>query len=154
MSAFLYLWNPKEWTWWDLDEAIYLINNGQNYDIYWSCGNRKKGIQIGDMFFIMRLGLEPKGIIGCGYIMSTPYLLPHWNKDKAAECKQRPRTDLRFRALSKAPIYPYSELKKTYSYFNWTPQTGGISIDKSIAEDLFRNIQEMSSYSFPTTYNN
>ena len=31
----------------------------------------------------MRLGIEPKGIIGCGYVSSQPYSLPHWDEQKS-----------------------------------------------------------------------
>ena len=84
MNTYLYTWNPKKWTWSDLQEAIYKVNNNKDYSPYWSCGNTKK-INIGDMFFIIKLGVAPKGIIGGGYITSKPYDLPHWDLNKAKE---------------------------------------------------------------------
>ena len=86
-NAFLYLWNPKKWDWCDLQDAIYGVNNGDIYDMYWNCGNTKK-IQIGDFFFLMRLGEEPKGIIGCGYVSSLPRLLTHWDDELAQAGKK------------------------------------------------------------------
>jgi len=65
LNSYLYTWNPTKWDWSDLQEAIYLVNNDKQYDMYWSCGNTKR-IVIGDMFFLARVGTEPKGIIGCG----------------------------------------------------------------------------------------
>ena len=53
------------------------MNDGEPYERYWSCGPKKK--EVGDAFLLMRLGVEPKGIIGCGYISSTPFVLPHWD---------------------------------------------------------------------------
>ena len=88
MGAYLYTWNPKRWLWADQADAIYRANNGDQYDMYWSCGNTKK-IEIGDIFFLLRLGENPKGIIGCGYITSRPYLLPHWDAAKEVEGKNR-----------------------------------------------------------------
>ena len=76
MSSYLYTWNPTKWNWSDLQDAIYRVNNNEQYDTYWSCGNTKR-IAIGDMFFLMRLGVEPKGIIGCGYISYIPHLSHH-----------------------------------------------------------------------------
>ena len=66
MSAYLYAWNPRRWNWKDLQEGIAYVNNDERYDRPWRCRTRK--IAIGDLFFLMRLGLEPKGIIGCGYV--------------------------------------------------------------------------------------
>lgn len=73
MSAYLYTWNPNKWDWKDFQYAVYCMNNDEPYDRRWSCGNTKR-IVIGDLFFLMRLGVEPKGIIGCGYVLSIPKL--------------------------------------------------------------------------------
>ncbi len=117
MSAYLFIWNPKRWTWVDHADAIYRVNNGDQYDMYWSCGNTKK-IAIGDTFFLMRLGKEPKGIIGCGYVSSTPYELPHWDEQKAADGKLALRTDLLFKALSDRPMIFLGELQRRYPDYN------------------------------------
>ena len=147
MSSYLYTWNPERWTWCDQQDAIYRVNNGDQYDMYWSCGNTKR-IEIGDIFFLMRLGVEPKGIIGCGYISSRAYTLPHWNEAKAKEGKTALRTDLLFKALSEEPIVPLSYLQEKYPIHTWTPQTGGLSIPYEIADELFAIIQSDTMFSF------
>lgn len=113
MNAYLFTWNPKRWAWLDLADAVYRVNNGDQYEIYWSCGNTKR-IAVGDTFFLMRLGVDPKGIIGCGYISSTPFPLPHWDAIKSAEGKTALRADLFFKALSDDPIFPLTELQQKY----------------------------------------
>lgn len=150
MSAYLYTWNPERWDWVDQQEAIYLINNGDQYDMYWSCGNTKR-IEIGDVFFLMRLGVEPKGIIGCGYISSRPYALPHWDEEKANEGKTALRTDLLFKTLSEEPIIPLSYLYEKYPDYTWTPQGGGMPIPDEIAGELFAQIQSDNKFSFPAS---
>lgn len=146
-NAFLYLWNPKKWDWSDLQDAIYSVNNGDKYDMYWSCGTTKK-IQIGDLFFLMRLGLEPKGIMGCGYVSSLAYRLPHWN-DEFAKAGIKPlRTDLLFQVLNEIPIVSLTELEKEYPEYNWTPQVGGLSIPQKIAGDLLKRIQKNKNLRF------
>lgn len=147
MNAFLYTWHPKRWYWSDLQTAIYQINNGEQYDMCWSCGNTKR-MNIGDLFFLMRLGLEPKGIIGCGYITSQPYLSEHWDEEQAIKGKESLRTDLLFKTLSEEPIFSLDYLKTNYPNFHWTPQASGISIQESIALDLFSKIQLESTFSF------
>ena len=148
MSTYLYIWNPDRWTWSDQQDAIYRVNNSKQYDMYWSCGNTKK-IEIGDTFLLMRLGVEPKGIIGCGYISSKPYLLPHWDKSKADEGKTTLRTDLLFKALSEEPIISLSYLQDKFPSYTWTPQAGGLQVPDEIAAELLETIQGNSKFSFP-----
>lgn len=140
MSAYLYTWNPKRWTWVDQADAVYRVNNGDTYDMCWSCGNTKK-IEVGDIFFLMRLGIDPKGIIGCGYISSTPYERSHWDEEKASDGKLALRTDLFFKALSDEPIISLSTLQDRYPEYRWTPQGGGQSVPDEIANDLFSAMQ-------------
>lgn len=147
MSAYLYTWNPNKWVWSDQQEAIYLVNNGEQYDMEWSCGNTKK-IEIGDLFFLMRLGVEPKGIIACGYVSSVPYFAPHWDDQKASQGKDALRTDLLFKALSENPIVSLDYLQETYPNHNWTPMSGGLSIPDGIANELFSLIQSNRNFSF------
>jgi 5-methylcytosine-specific restriction protein A len=147
MSAYLYTWNPDRWVWCDQQDAIYRVNNGEQYDIYWSCGNTKR-IEIGDLFFLMRLGIEPKGIIGCGYVSSQPYSLPHWDEEKAAEGKSTLRTDLLFKALSETPVVSLAYLQDKYPDRTWTPQAGGLPIPDEIAQELFSLIQSNRNCSF------
>lgn len=147
MSAYLYTWNPERWVWSDQQDAIYRVNNGDQYDMYWSCGNTKR-IEIGDLFFLIRLGVEPKGIIGCGYISSRPYLLPHWDEQRASEGKSALRTDLLFKALSEEPIVSLSYLQGKYPKYTWTPQAGGLSVPDEIAEELFLLIQANAQFRF------
>ncbi|MBN2267221.1 MAG: HNH endonuclease [Candidatus Babeliaceae bacterium] len=148
MNAYLYTWNPSLWNWSDQQDAIYRVNNGDQYDMYWSCGNTKK-IEIGDVFFLIRLGVEPKGIIGCSYVTSEPYPLPHWDEEKANAGKEAMRTDLLFKALSEEPIVPLEYLQQRYPEYKWTPQAGGISLPQNIAEELFLLIQGSEKVSFP-----
>jgi 5-methylcytosine-specific restriction protein A len=147
MSAYLYTWNPNKWTWSDLQDAIYRVNNGKQYDMHWSCGNTKR-ITIGDMFFLMRLGVEPKGIIGCGYVSSTPYDLPHWDEDRATLGQTALRTDLLFKSLSDHPILPLEFLQDSHPEYNWTPQAGGISIPDDVASELLAPIQDDKRFEF------
>lgn len=152
MNTLLYTWNPKRYYWSDLQNAIYAINNGEVYDILWSCGNTKR-INIGDIFFLMRLGEEPKGIIGCGYIISQPYPFEHWDEEKAKQGKQSSGTDLLFKALSDEPIFSLSMLKNDYPNYNWTPQSSDLFIPELIASDLFLKVQKKYKYSFTPVTN-
>lgn len=146
-NAFLYLWNPKKWDWCDLQDAIYSVNNGDIYDMYWNCGNTKK-IQIGDLFFLMRLGVQPKGIIGCGYVSSLPRPLTHWDDELAQAGKKCLQTSLLFKVLNEIPIVSLAELEQKYPDYKWAPQAGGLSIPQKIASDLLKRIQKNKNLRF------
>lgn len=147
MATYLYTWNPDRWNWVDQADAIYHVNNEKPYDMYWSCGSRRN-INVGDTFLLMRLGVDPKGIIGCGYVSSTPYELPHWDPDKAAGGMTALRTDLLFKALSNRPIVALDSLKQSWPNYNWTPQGGGISVPDDIAEKIISIIRSKKAFEF------
>ena len=147
MSAYLYTWNPTKWNWKDFQYAVYCMNNDEPYDRRWSCGNTKR-IEIGDLFFLMRLGVEPKGIIGCGYVLSIPYKEVHWDQKKKAKGKAILYTDLFFSTLSENPIFPIEFLQDRFSDYNWTPQASGISVPDKIASELLSTIQNDEKFTF------
>ena len=145
MKTYLYTWNPKRWKWVDQPEAICRIGDGEQYDMYWSCGNTKK-ISVGDTFLLIKLGVEPKGIIGCGYVSSSPYPLPHWDDEKANEGLTALRTDLLFKVLSETPIISIEQLQVRYPAYNWSPQASGLSVPEPIASEIFAQIQESPAF--------
>lgn len=118
--------------------------------MYWSCGNTKR-ISTGDMFFLMKLGVEPKGIIGCGYISSEPYDLPHWDEVKAAEGKTTLRTDLLFKSLSEEPLLTLEYLEDKFPDYEWTPRFGGLSVPEDVVGEIFTHIQGNNSSKFTTS---
>ena len=151
MATYLYTWNPNRWAWSEQADAIYRVNNDKPYDMCWSCGNTRR-IEIGDTFLLMKLGVEPKGIIGCGYIASTPYELPHWDPEKANSGMLALRTDLLFKALSEVPIVSLGHLQDQHPSYNWTPQGGGLSVPEIIADDVLSLILSTSAHYFaPST---
>lgn len=138
MPSYIYSWNPKKWNWADQDECIDCVSSGEPFERYWSCGNTKK-ISIGDRFVLIKLGEEPKGIIGCGYVTSDTYELPHWDEEKASEGRNALRTDIAFIALQKEPILTQEQLKKLFPEYNWSPQVGGLSIPENITDYIFES---------------
>ena len=151
MSAYLYTWNPNNWKWVDLQEAIFRVNNGEEYNRYWSCGVTKR-IAPGDTFLLVRLGVEPKGIIGVGYVTSAPYLRPHWDEARKAAGETALRTDLLYKVLSEKPIISMVELSRRFPQHNWTPQSSGTSIPETIAAELIAEIQSDQRFNFePST---
>ena len=136
MSTYLFAWNPKRWIWTDLDAQIEQVGLAGQADDRWSSGNTKQ-IPPGSRFFLIRLGLEPKGIIGSGVTLSAPDYGPHWDEDKAASGSETLYCDIRFDYLSEDVLVTWEELQQSpFSSFRWGVQASGISIPTPVAEAL------------------
>ena len=80
---YLLTWNPKRWTWTDQEDNIQTVQSEGSLVLPWSCGTTRK-IRSGDRVFLMRLGVEPKGIIGSGIVVKAlrlPAVQPKDSKD-------------------------------------------------------------------------
>jgi len=136
VSTYLFAWNPKRWTWDDLDAQIEQIGLAGHADDRWSSGNTKHLLS-GSRFFLIRLGVEPKGIIGSGVTLSPPEYGPHWDENKAAEGCETLYCDIRFDHLSDDVLVTWDELQEaSFSSFQWGVQASGINIPDPIAEAL------------------
>jgi 5-methylcytosine-specific restriction enzyme A len=134
MKSFLLVWNPKNWKWLNLRDAVDKVRAGKSYEDRWTCQSKK--VRIGDRFFLMRLGSPPKGIIGSGQIQSVPYYERHYDDKKAAKGLTSPRVNIRFDRLSEDPIINENELKNSFKGFNWFSQQSGISMPDEISNKL------------------
>ena len=125
-------WNPLKWEWKAIDDDIAKLHAEGKLEENWSVASHKT-IQPGDRAYIVRLGLEPKGIFASGYISSEPYL---------ASRKGRiyHRINIRLDVLlnpDKQPILTMDILKTgNLAAQNWTPQASGISIRPELADEL------------------
>jgi 5-methylcytosine-specific restriction protein A len=138
-KTFLYTWNPSKWDWSDLKDVVKIVETGTPHDRYWSCGNTKR-IGIGDRFLLMRLGVDPKGILGCGEITSKPYFLPHWHEEKRERGEEVLRTNLRFSILAESPILALHDLMRRYPDVRWTPQSSGNLIPEEVASAVMTDM--------------
>jgi 5-methylcytosine-specific restriction protein A len=145
MRTFLFTWNPNIWDW---DEHVFrkTINEieakGFSKD-RWSTGKRKKDLPRGSRFFLLRLGKDPKGIIGSGWTVSKiPYEDEPWNEAH----KKDWYVEVKFDALYKEPVIPLNYLQNTSPFdqveCKWTPQTSALEITK-VAEALEREWAKM-----------
>lgn len=136
MNTFLFTWNPDEWLWNDLPNAVFEANAEGRYIDKWSCAAYRK-TSIGDRAFLMRLGVPPKGIMGSGIIISEPYKSPHWKIERAKHGDMVYKVDILFDVLSDLPIISDKELTTLpLSEYNWFPRRTGTEIPKSIADTL------------------
>jgi len=132
MKAYLFGWNPTKFKWADLDDDIATLAKTGKLEDNWSVVSHKT-IQPGDRAYIMRLGVEPKGIFASGYIASEPYL---------ASRKGRiyHRITISVDVLlnpDKQPILTLDILKTgNLAAQTWTPQASGISIRPELIDEL------------------
>jgi 5-methylcytosine-specific restriction protein A len=135
MKTYLFVWNPNRWTWDTLDNEIEEVNKTGNCSESWSCGVNKS-IHKGDRAFLIRVGVEPKGIMGAGFVSSEPFIDRHWSGDN----REALYVDIDFEAIlhpEKEPILSLDLLKLgKLGTQNWTPQASGISIRTELVEEL------------------
>lgn len=143
MSTFLFSWNPHNWEWKSQISDLQNMEQGLCVTHRWSTGSRKKDIQVGDQFILVKLGSLDKcnkGIIGLGTINSNIYNDCHWNEEKKQQGRTATFVDLKFNHLSDSPLITLNELEAKYSEVNWTPQSNGISINDQIYSEVLSTI--------------
>lgn len=140
ISTYLFTWNPQKWNWTDLQESIDHLDNVGYVVRRWSCGN-SKSIKKGDRVFLVRLGEEPRGIMGSGYAKSSYYVAPHWD---GTQGKIANYIDIEFDILinpEKNILFDKIDLDKVdpNKIQQWFPQQSGISIKQEILSLLESN---------------
>ena len=140
MNTFLFAWNPNRWDWVDLQESIVHLETVGYVERRWSCGN-SKSIKKGDRIFLIRLGKEPRGIMGSGYAKSSYYVATHWDGTIG---KIAHYIDIEFDILidpNKNKLLDKDALKNidTNNVQQWFPQQSGISIKKEVLDSLESN---------------
>ncbi|HEY4323012.1 MAG TPA: hypothetical protein VGN20_03470 [Mucilaginibacter sp.] len=132
MKAYLFGWNPLKWPWENLDDDISKLKaNGKLAD-NWSVVSHKT-IQPGDRAYIVRVGVEPKGIFASGFITSNPY-------PASRNGRSYYRIEITMDVLlnpTREPILAMDILKTgNLAAQNWTPQASGISIRPQLVDDV------------------
>ena len=139
MSAYLLTWNPAKWEWVDLRDCIDQIRRAGFYLSDWSSGNNKR-MATGDRVFLLRQGVEPRGLCGSGFADSGVYEDVHWNENKAKAGKVTRYVRVKWDVLldpDTESIYPREWLNgPPLSRVNWNTQISGIRIEDEVAEEL------------------
>jgi len=138
MDTYLLAWNPKRWDWKTLADDCETVARGGNARQPWSCGN-SKGIAVGSHFFLVRLGSDPKGIVGAGRIASSPYEDLHWDPAREKLGDKTLYVDVDFESLSQNPLIGWAELQNPpLAGFPWATQMSGIRILPPYVQELER----------------
>jgi 5-methylcytosine-specific restriction protein A len=136
MNTILFTWNPRKWRWDDFQRAVVEANVEGRYVNTWSCGVTRN-IATGDRAFLMRLGVEPKGIMASGVVLTEPEESLHWDPDRAEQGDTGFYVKILFDVLSDTPILGKEALSSPpLSEHNWYPQASGTFIPENIAQKL------------------
>ena len=151
-DAFLMVWNPKNYHWNDLSEEIAQVEAGQNVTGNWSCGS-SRSIPAGSRFFLMKVGDEGRGVIGCGTILSNPFPDEHWDEEKASAGKEAWYVQLSFEVLAETPFISWQEMESdSLRPLRKQLQGSGTRIPHesiTVLEGLLHERVEPSSHDFP-----
>lgn len=82
MHGYVLTWNPNRWDWpYEyralIQEAIRLVERQEKT---WSCAQNGRIVE-GDRLFLLKQGVEPRGIMASGYATSDVYEDDHWDSD-------------------------------------------------------------------------
>ncbi len=81
MAVWLFTWNPDKYEWDNYEEEC----EGRSEDyptVTWSCWSKKT--QVGDEFYLIKLGKPPRGIIAHGLITEDRFAGEDWDYDRAS----------------------------------------------------------------------
>lgn len=135
--VWLIAWNKKNWDWPYYEEKCQDTKIGRECVESWVCANSNP--QIGDEVFLIKLGDEPRGIIGHGTVDRSIYEKVHYNAEKAADGKKEKAIDVRFDRIidyNKDKIISQAELNAKCVGQHWSPQSSGIEIKPSVVPTL------------------
>jgi 5-methylcytosine-specific restriction enzyme A len=121
-TAYLLTWNPDQGS--SIDGIWEEFQRDGTAEAEWSSASKQP--QVGNEFFFLRLGSEPKGIIGHGEIIGWTKPRPHWKKPGEKIPYLRIRFDALFGPEDK-PIISVSDLEKIPEQ-HWSPQNSGTKI--------------------------
>lgn len=128
--AYLLTWNP---------ENFKIGGNGDievGADLRWTCHSKQP--QPGDTVYLIRLGVEPRGIVVKGTVTEGSHEAPHW-KDPS-----KPTRYIRFRIDEARPsaaqgLLPMALLTHAAPEQRWSPQSSGVGIAPA-AEAIVRRL--------------
>lgn len=144
LRAWLFVWNPANWSWGTLVEDRKLTHGGKGVIQRWSCANHD--IAIGDKAYLRKSGNPPRGIVAVGNVVSEPTEDVHWDETQAAAGKTSWYVEIEFSRIQDPAQYdPYisdDDLADIKGDQQWAPQSSGIEIKPSAVMALDKLWQE------------
>ncbi|WP_182354105.1 hypothetical protein [Flaviflexus huanghaiensis] len=137
-ATFLFLVNPElvydpypDWERW-----APLIEKGASPVSRWNTGTRRHGMSPGDRGVIVRVGREPRGLVGTCVITSEITVGPHWNPE--ARSFEAGYVDIAMTSVFDLddPV-TLDELRQAAPGVVWTPRQSGTRVPDEAAEALW-----------------
>jgi 5-methylcytosine-specific restriction protein B len=144
-KSWLLSWNPKNWDWTTLATDRASTSAGEAVTHDWRCAS--SAAREGDHVFLMRTGVDPKGIVAFGLVARAPYVATHYDVEKAKDGKTTQFIDVEFieiRDAAQDPIVPLESLEREAPDQTWNPQSSGIAIKPKAARMLSRLWRDLS----------
>lgn len=139
IHSWLLSWNPTKWNWSTLSEDRAKTQSGHPVTHSWRCAST--GPCEGDHVYLVRTGVDPRGIVAFGTVSRTPYEAEHYDAQKAEAGETARFIDVDFSDVRDAqidPIVPIELLQKEASEQTWNPQSSGIEIKPKASRVLAR----------------
>ncbi|MGF1763380.1 McrB family protein [Aliivibrio kagoshimensis] len=125
MSVYLLTWNPKHFSTGGEGSESGVLNYAIGEQVRWSCHSQQP--KMGDTVYLIRVGVEPRGIVAKGTVTKESYLAEHWSD----ESKQKRYIDFKLEALRSncaQGLLPMMLLHGAMPEQKWSTQTSGIEI--------------------------
>jgi hypothetical protein len=137
-SVYLLTWNPKAWPWDYLEEAVEKIDKASRFEDAWSSGTNKS-IEPGSRVFLLRQGVEPRGIIGSGIALGKPKPGRHWDKMRAGRGDKGLFVEVSFDTLlnpatGDEPLALSALKVGELARVHWSTQSSGIRVKFGVDE--------------------
>lgn len=137
MTTYLLSWNPIVWEWKNIQTNIAKVASDGYSEMQWSTGVTKK-IKAGDRVFVMKLGVEPRGIVASGWATSDVQQSDNYKATSKPALYINGYFDAILDPNAVLPI-EFLQNDDVYKKVHWTPQASGMSLPDEIAEKLERD---------------
>jgi 5-methylcytosine-specific restriction protein B len=127
--AYLLTWNPDHF---ELGgDANVVVGEEQR----WTCHSKQP--KIGDAVYLIRLGVEPRGVVATGVVTQESHEAPHW-KDPSKLARYIHFRVNDFRPDAASGLLPMVLLALAMPDQKWSPQSSGIGLAEQTAMTLRR----------------
>lgn len=127
MTAYLLTWNPEKFA---------LGGDGEvapGAEVRWSCQSKQP--RVGDTAYLMRLGVEPRGIIARCVVTQPSYEDVDWKDSGGSRNYIGVRVET-LRADCAAGLLPMLLLQIAFPAQKWSPQSSGIALSPEVEAGL------------------
>ena len=134
MATWLLTWNPANWHWDNYEEECEAASKESPIEFIWSCHSKKP--QIGDEFYLMKLGKLPRGIIAHGIVTKGMVPGDRWDGEKSGEIPHLSGECDTLLNYKSQKILNVDVLEKECSDQEWHPRASGIHINDTVLPKL------------------